>query len=105
MVDAKHNSSAQIAMVVFMFGILFVVWMRCQFVAGSAVLSAARVRPTRLVVDSSQGVVHLFLVLGGQLRRPEVIVQLVDGSGEGERHFVAEIRRRSGIEPDVKGLV
>src|SRR5208337_5473489 len=107
MVDAKHNSSAQIAMVVFMFVILFVVCMCCQFVAGSARMSIPyrSYGRDRLVVDSGHGVVHLLLVLRRQLRRTEVEGQLVDCSRELEGTIVGEVHRRSGVEPDVEALI
>src|SRR5271165_7343068 len=59
----------------------------------------------RLVVDSSHGVVHLLLVFGSQLRRPQVIRQLVDCSGEVEGTIVGEVHRRAGVEPNVEALV
>src|SRR5271166_5255661 len=62
-------------------------------------------RPDRLVVHPGHCVVHFLLVFCRQLRRPQLVVQLVDRASEGKRHFVAEIHRRTGIEPDVKGFV
>src|ERR1039458_9551243 len=80
--------------------------MRSQLGTGSARIqrywSNAR---GRLVVDRGHGGVRFLLVLCRHLRRPEFVIQLVDGPSKGERHLIAEVHWRTRIEPDVKGLV
>src|SRR5258708_22734409 len=58
-----------------------------------------------LVVDFCDCLLHLLLVLRGQLLRSEFVVQPVDCPVEAERQVVAEVHRRSSIDTDVEGFV
>src|SRR5207247_322066 len=58
-----------------------------------------------LVVDFGDRLLHLFLVLCGQLLRSEFVIQPVDCPVEAERQVVAEVHWRSSIDTDVEGFV
>src|SRR4051794_33947791 len=58
-----------------------------------------------LVSRSCRGVARFSLIRGSQQHRPEVDGQLVDLSVECERHLIVAAHSRSGIEPDVEGLI
>src|SRR5271169_4268773 len=73
--------------------------------AASTVPSSAGWRGGILVAGSGEYFRRLLLVLGSQLLRPQLIVQLVNGSSELERDVIAEIYRRAGINPDIECLV
>src|SRR5271157_4272306 len=71
----------------------------CRFISSGPTLSA------RLVFGPGKHFRSFPLVLCRQLRRTELIVQLVDGACECEWNLIVEVHRRAGIEPDVKRLV
>ena len=57
------------------------------------------------VVDSGYGVIHFLLILCQQLRRTELVGELVNRSSEVERNIIGKVHWGAGIAADVEGLV
>src|SRR5450631_3644880 len=61
---------------------------------------------SKLVVRYGDRFLHPSEIFVGQLRRPEIEGQLVDGAVEGERYLVVVlVYGRASVDTDVEGLI